>query len=283
MRSRPHAGGLRSRWQWWQRSLRTVLLSTVLVALTGSSLAAGEGLIYHGPRDSMRVALTFDADMTASMRQAVLDGQAVHYDARIIALLRETATPATLFITGLWAQTYPSEVSSFASDPLFELANHSWDHRAFRSPCYGLATVSTDSARRKEIRRAAAYLRELTGVTTRYFRFPGGCHSSADISLVYDEAHTPVQWDVVSGDPFQTDASVIVDNVFRRTRGGSIIVMHMNGRPNAPKTYRALRTIIPELEARGYDFVTLSTLLGSQDGRLAPFLRSPGGERHRPI
>ncbi len=201
--------------------------------------------------------------MTASMRQAVLDGEAAHYDARIIALLRETSTEATLFITGLWAKTYPSQARSFASDPLFELANHSWDHRAFRSPCYGLAAVTTDSARRRQISRTVAYLRELTGVTTRHFRFPGGCHSSSDVSLVYDEAHIPVQWDVVSGDPFQTDASVIVDNVLQGTRGGSIIVMHMNGRPNAPKTYRALRTIIPELKSRGYRFVTLSTLLGS--------------------
>ncbi len=244
-----------------RRSVRTALLVTALVALAGSPVASAERLVYHGPRDSMRVALTFDADMTQSMRQAVLDGEAVHYDARIIELLRQTSTPATVFVTGLWAKTYPDEVRSFAADPLVELANHSWDHRAFRTPCYGLPSLSTDSARRKQIYRTATYLRDLTGVTTHHFRFPGGCHSDSDISLVYDEGHIPVQWDVVSGDAFQSDADVIIENVLGRARGGSIVVMHLNGRPNAPKTYRALKTIIPELKARGYRFVTLSSVL----------------------
>ncbi len=209
----------------------------------------------------MRVALTFDADMTAGMRQAVLDGEAVHYDRRIISLLRQTGTRATIFVTGLWAETYPDEVRSFAADPLLEIANHSWDHRAFRSPCYGLPALTSDTDRRRQINRAAASIRRLSAVSTMYFRYPGGCHGDSDVALVREESHVPVQWDVISGDPFQDRPSVIVRNVLSSVNPGSIIVFHLNGSPNAPGTYAALRSLVPELKSRGYEPVTLTELL----------------------
>jgi peptidoglycan-N-acetylglucosamine deacetylase len=194
----------------------------------------------------------------------VLDGTRVHYDARIIRLLRDTKTPATLFLTGLWAQTYPQHARSFAGDPLFELANHTQTHRAFREPCYGLPALTTKKQRRREINRATRTIRDITGVTVRHFRFPGGCHNSADVRLVRELGLVPVQWDVASGDPWQKDPAVVVRKVLNRVRNGSIVLMHLNGAPNAPSTYEALRTIIPELKRRGYRMVKLKTLLASR-------------------
>lgn len=243
--------------------MRALLLAGLSLMLAASPAAAAQtpGMVYTGPTDRPLIALTFDADMTTSMRQAVLEGRAVHYDARIIALLRKTRTPATLFLTGLWARTYPRHARDFAADPLLELANHSHTHPGFRSPCYGLPTIGTFAERRREVRRARRVIREITGVTTRYFRFPGGCHAEADVRLVRRLGHVPVQWNVVSGDPRQKDPQVIVNNVLRRARNGAIVVMHLNGAPNAPSTYEALTTIIPELKARGFRMVTLTELL----------------------
>ena len=64
--------------------------------------------------------------------------------------------PATVFLTGLWTQAYPDVVKSLAADPLFELENHSMDHAAWRSPCFGLPAISTDAERRDELTAAAA-------------------------------------------------------------------------------------------------------------------------------
>jgi hypothetical protein len=44
---------------------------------------------------------------------------------------------------------------------------------------------------------------------------------------------------------------------------GSIVVMHLHGRANAPATGQALRLLIPELEKRGYHFLTVTELLAA--------------------
>jgi len=229
--------------------------------------SASSALVNHGPRTARRVALTFDADMTRGMLLRLRAGRVRSwYDARIVRELRATRTPATVFLTGLWTQTYPAVVRSLAADPLFELENHSIDHAAFGSPCFGLPTVPSAPAKREEVAGAAAAITATAGRRPRYFRFPGGCHSEADARLVAAEGETPVGWDVVSGDPFQPAAAAVVRAVLGGVRPGSIVVMHLVGAPNAPATFTALQTVIPALQARGYRFVTLRELLRGGGG-----------------
>jgi peptidoglycan/xylan/chitin deacetylase (PgdA/CDA1 family) len=219
--------------------------------------------IEHGPRTRRRVALTFDADMTRGMLARLRAGRVSGwYDARIVRLLRATHTPATIFLTGLWTQTYPQVVRSLAADRLFELENHSIDHDGFERPCFGLPTVPAPARKRAEITGAAGTIAAATGRRPRYFRYPGGCHSAADDQLVASLHETPVLWDVVSGDPFQPNPRPIVSAVLGGVHPGSIVVMHIVGAPNTPATYDALKTIVPALKKRGYEFVTLRGLLG---------------------
>lgn len=239
---------------------------------TGSSPAAGTGteqpdevpvdVITHGSRERPLVALTFDADMSPSMRKRLHDGTVSSwYDARIIAELRKTQTPATIFTTGLWATEYPGELREISADPLFEIENHSMTHAAFHGPCYGLDVLTSPEDKRHEVVDTAQILTEVTGQAPRFFRFPGGCHSPEDVALVRTAGELPVDWDVVSGDPFQKDSAVIVRNVLNNVRPGSIVVMHLNGAPNAPATADALKKIIPGLRDRGLQPVTLNELL----------------------
>jgi peptidoglycan/xylan/chitin deacetylase (PgdA/CDA1 family) len=161
----------------------------------------------------------------------------------------------------LWARTYPDEVRAFARDPLFELANHSWDHAAFTDDCYGLPSVTSDSQARSEVVRAAKEIERLSGAAPRWFRFPGGCHDEADLDTVASAGEQAIGWDVVSGDAFGTDPQTVADAVIDRAKPGSIVVLHLHGGPNAPATAPALREIIPALQQRGFRFVTLSDLL----------------------
>jgi peptidoglycan/xylan/chitin deacetylase (PgdA/CDA1 family) len=227
-----------------------------------AAAAAAPGLIQHGSRARPEVALTFDADMTEPMLLALRDGRVSSwYDERIVAYLRATRTPATIFLTGLWAETYPRAVRSFARDPLFELENHSFDHSAWLGKCYGLPAGLTAEQKREEVVRGAEVIRGLTGRTPTYFRFPGGCESPGDLAIVRAAGESPVGWDVVSGDAFQADPRVVEQDVLGGVRNGSIVVMHLVGAPNAPATFSALREIVPALRARGFRLVTLRRLL----------------------
>lgn len=232
---------------------------------TAATPPAG-ALVAHGPRSARIVALTFDADLTRGMRR-LLDRGAVRsfHDAALFAELRRSRTPATIFLTGLWAQRYAHVVRRLARDPLFELENHSLDHAGFLAPCFGLPRVAADAAAKQaEITAARTIIERVAGVVPRYFRFPGGCHTAADVALVRALHERPVQWDVVSGDAFQRDPRVIVRSVLAQVRPGSIVIAHCVGAPNAPATAAAMRMIIPALRARGYRLVTLARLLGDQ-------------------
>jgi len=200
--------------------------------------------------------------MTRSMLQRLSAGEVQSwYDNSIVDQLTSTATPATIFLTGLWAKTYPDAVRSLAANPLFELENHSMDHRAFQGPCNGLDTVESTSAKAAEIADAASIISDLTGRRPIYFRFPGGCFSREDLRLVSQAREQTASWDVVSGDPFQPNPAVVAHSVLSSVQPGSIVVMHLMGAPNAPATSRALRQIIPAVKARGYEFVKLADLL----------------------
>jgi peptidoglycan/xylan/chitin deacetylase (PgdA/CDA1 family) len=72
---------------------------------------------------------------------------------------------------------------------------------------------------------------------------------------------TVIEYDVVSGDAFNNDPNAIVRNVLTQSRPGSIIVMHIT-QANAPATAEALPRIIAGLRATGFEFRTVSALLG---------------------
>lgn len=219
--------------------------------------------ITHGPRTRRVVALTFDADMTRGMLVMARQGRR-YFDPAILAELHAAHAAATIFMTGLWAQEYPAIARQLARDPLIEIENHSVDHAAWTTSCYGLPTVAGDADKRAEVTGAAREIEQVTGVRPRYFRFPGGCHTAADAQLVAAAGEQPVQWDVVSGDPFQPDPAPVARAILAGVRPGSIVVMHIMGPPNAPATAAALRIALPQLAARGYRFVKLAQLLGGR-------------------
>ncbi|MFC8387740.1 MULTISPECIES: polysaccharide deacetylase family protein [unclassified Streptomyces] len=220
----------------------------------------------NGPRTGDRtVALTFDADMTADQGPRAAAGE--HFDhPRLIATLRALKVPATVFMTGRWAEEYPDQARSIGRDPLFEVANHSYSHYAFTGDCYGLPTVSADRMR-TDVERAYAVFREVGVPDPKpYFRFPGGCYDRTALKELTPAGVTAVQWDVVGGDAFATDAEAVAQQVLEGVRPGSVVVLHCT-RSAAPTTERAVRRIVPELRRQGYSFVKVSELIAAANGR----------------
>ncbi|AXG80963.1 polysaccharide deacetylase family protein [Streptomyces paludis] len=205
------------------------------------------------------VALTFDADMTADQGPRAAEGERFD-NPSLIALLRRLDVPSTVFMTGRWAEEYPTQAKAIGTDPLFEIANHSYSHYAFTADCYGLPVVGKERMA-DDVRRAfAAFKTAGARNVVPYFRFPGGCYDDTARRALAPAGVTAVQWDVVSGDAFATDADAVAAQVLAGVRPGSLVVMHCT-RSAAPVTEDAVRQIVPELRKRGYRFVKVSELM----------------------
>jgi peptidoglycan/xylan/chitin deacetylase (PgdA/CDA1 family) len=165
-------------------------------------------------------------------------------------------------MTGMWAEIYPSLARRLASNPEFEIGNHSYSHPAFHTPCYRLGGVSR-AAQARQIQLAQQAIQRSTGITPTYFRFPGGCYDRQALDLVHAAGLTPVEWSVNSIDAFNSYPQQIAAVVLSQVRPGSIVVMHLQGGANAPATGLALRLIIPALAKRGYELLTVSQLLAA--------------------
>lgn len=218
-------------------------------------------VIEHGPRDKKIAALTFDADMTPPMYLLLKKGIVKSwYNKAIKDTLDREQVKATVFLGGLWTKAYPKEAYELAHDPLIEIGNHSYNHHAFTVGCYGLGVIN-NAADKDEVGTAQKAIFDATGITPKYFRFPGGCFDRVDIETVAKMGLKIVHWDTAAGDGFNKNADSIVRKVEGSVQNGSIVVFHIHDGSFAPKTNDALIKIIPDLKKRGFEFVTISEMI----------------------
>jgi len=229
--------------------LRASALPVLLTwpALWGVPLGHGlEPPIQSREIDSMSIAITFDACPTSS--------KAIGFDRAVFDTLTREQVPATIFVSGRWVDQHPEAMAELASSPLIEFGDHSYDHphmRALPPAQMELQVDRTEATLARYGRRGVA------------FRPPYGEWSQGVLEVLQRKQIPVVLWDVVSGDPSdKISAKGIVRNVMARTRPGSIIVFHINGR--GWRTADALPTVIAQLRERGFRFVQLSELLGGR-------------------
>lgn len=218
---------------------------TVVPTATPTPTPLPAVLITNGDRASNLVALTFDVCQDPVYPAG--------YDSALVSVLEHYNVPATFFMGGDWMRTHPAETQQLAAHPLFEMGNHSWDHADFTA-------LNADQIR-AEILQTDDMLFQLTGRRSRLFRLPGGTYTDFTLQVISQMGFYTIQWDSVTGDPDPNfDAATILGEVQRTTQNGSIIIMHANGR--GWHTAEALPAIIEYLQARGFQLVTISQLLG---------------------
>jgi peptidoglycan/xylan/chitin deacetylase (PgdA/CDA1 family) len=219
-------------------------------------------VVTNGPRDRRQVALTFDSNLTDGMIQE-LDQRRVASFANVAVIdeLDQLQVPATLFLAGKWIERYPDLTRRLATDPLFELGSHSYEHRAYHVPCYGLGGLPV-AQMAADVGHSEQLLRQFTDRPTPYFRFPGGCYDAAALRATAGTGITVVQYDLASGDAFGTSVRTIVNNVVNNAQHGSIVVMHITGGNTAPLTAFALPYVVNGLRQKGFTLVRISELLG---------------------
>lgn len=201
--------------------------------------------IYHGDREKPSVALTFDLCQKPELPS--------WFDQGIVDVLTKHNVPATFFMGGDWMRTHVDETLMLASNPRFELGNHSWSHPDL--PGLSEETISNETVKTQNL------LYELTGRQSKLFRLPAGLYDDLTLSVIAWHGLYTIQWDVETGDPDPTiDAERMNWAVQTRVQNGSIIIMHANGR--GWHTAEALPEMIEYLQDQGYTLVTVSQLLG---------------------
>jgi len=170
-----------------------------------------------------------------------------------VDVLTQYNAPATFFMGGDWMRTHVDETLLLASNPNFEMGNHSWSHPDL--PGLSEEIIS------KEIVKTQNLLYELTGRQSTLFRLPSGKYDDLTLSVIAWNGLQTIQWDLETGDPDPTiDVERMNWAVRERVQNGSIIIMHANGR--GWHTAEALPQMIEYLRGQGYTLVTVSQLLG---------------------
>src|SRR6266508_1597849 len=201
--------------------------------------------IYHGDRDKHYVALTFDLCQKPEFP--------AWFDQGIYEVLTRYNVPATFFMGGDWMRTHVDETLLLASNPKFELGNHSWSHPDL--PGLSEELIS------KEILKTQNLLYQLTGRQAKLFRLPSGLYDDLTLSVIAWNGLYTIQWDVETGDPDPTIYAERMNWAVReRVQNGSIIIMHANGR--GLHTAEALPEMIEYLQSQGYTLVSVSHILG---------------------
>ena len=202
-----------------------------------------DSILVHGSRRSRNVALTFDACPTSHVPG---------FSPAIVEYLARERVPATFFISGRWAESHPRELAQLEAVPFFEIALHGYRHHTLNG--------ASQAAILAEIQDGQKALVRLGAQPRALFRPPFGDQPHLLAASARSAGVTPVLWDVAPGDPNPKETAADIErDVLRQVQGGSIIVLHVNGR--GVGTADALPALVTHLRARGFHFATVSELM----------------------
>lgn len=183
------------------------------------------------------VALTFDDGPWESSTEKVLE------------ILKQNNIKATFYMVGMHLQKHP-ELGRKVAEAGHAIGNHTWRH------ALNNLDVATSA---EEIGNTARLIYQTTGVQTNLFRPPGGNLAGDLVPYAQRQKYSINLWSVESGD-YYMGSPLIVDNVLRGVKPGSVVLLHDGGGDRTP-TVQALPQIIDALRRQGYRFVTVPELM----------------------
>ena len=209
------------------------------------------------PTPKKRVALTFD------------DGPAYDNDSfqrltyKLVDKLAEYDGAATFFLVGNRINSVTGEAIRYASEHGCEIGIHAYTHDYNFSTCdYGIFT--------SELKDTEAAIEKYSGKEVTLFRPPYGAITD---SRAVDSGYPIILWNLDSEDwryksrsnstEAQKNIEIIADNILSKVEDGDIILMH----EIYQNSYEAACIVIDTLSAQGYEFVTVSELLGEENLR----------------
>jgi peptidoglycan-N-acetylglucosamine deacetylase len=222
------------------------LLSLIVLALVPAPHTFAQ-VITAGPPACPGVALTFDLC-------PVRKGSG--YDQPLMDYLITHRIPATFFMSGKWMAKHEADVEHLLGLDFFEVGTHGEVHAHL--------PMHDADEQRMEILGPVKHLQEYYGHEATLFRPPYGEYNDVTVGVVKLLGLQFIQWDIESGDPDPTlSADSILARVTKRTKPGSIIVFHANGK--GKQTRQVIEHLTQKiLPAKNLRPMTVSELLDCQ-------------------
>jgi cellulose synthase/poly-beta-1,6-N-acetylglucosamine synthase-like glycosyltransferase/peptidoglycan/xylan/chitin deacetylase (PgdA/CDA1 family) len=199
-----------------------------------------------------KIAISFD------------DGPDPRWTPKILDILKEKKAPGIFFVIGDEANKRPDILKREYAEG-HEIGNHTFTHPRFDEISH--------TQIRWELNLTQRLIESTLGVKSILFRPPYGIDHQPEYAeeivqlplaqemgyLIVGQRIDPDDWSLRDGKPIP--AQEIVDGVLRQADKGNIILLH-DGGGDRSQTLAALPQIIDALRAQGYQFVSVSDLIG---------------------
>lgn len=214
----------------------------------------------YGSSNPKRMALTFD------------DGPNSDYTPKILDILKQKHVPATFFVTGVNIQNNIPLIRREYREG-HEIGNHTYTHPNLE--------VTTDNRERIELRSTRLLLESILNYSTLLFRAPyitdaepSNLTQIKSLAIAHDEGFISVTAHIDPND-WQEDvtADSIVGRAIAHINDGNILLMHDAG-GDRTQTVKALPQIIDYYQKHGYQFVSISDLMGKTRDQVMPPVQS---------
>ena len=219
--------------------VRKMLCIAFCLLLLCAPALAEETRVLLDPRIQPALALSFD-DGPSEYTQQVLD------------LLAENDCRATFFMVGTAMDLRPEMVKA-VYDSGNEVGLHTWRHN-------NLNEMSADAIVRN-LQLCQNIVMAQTGTTARWLRPPYGKVGPSAYGACSALGMYIATWSIDSRDWQLQNAEKIYKEVIGQLHNGAIILFH----DTHATTVEALKTILPEIKAQGYQVLTVDELLSFRE------------------
>ena len=214
----------------------------------------------YGATNPRKIALTFD------------DGPNPDYTPRILDILKRKHVPGTFFVTGVNIENNIPIVKEIYEDGN-EIGNHTFTHPNLE--------ITSDNREKIELRSTRLLVESITGHSTLLFRppyntdaEPKNLYQIKSLAVAHDEGFICVTSFI---DPNDWEEGVSADTIVARAIAqqhlGNVILLHDAG-GERDQTILALPRIINYYKDHGYQFVTVSELMGKTRDQVMPDVQS---------
>ena len=219
---------------------------TVQVSTAGGSVTTADQIAVQ-PAELVQDDNPYGIDPDKPMIALTFDDGPSKYTWDIVNTLQARGARATFFLIGSQVATHEAAIDYTLANHN-QIASHSFGHKNL--------TKLSDVEVINQIRPVDTALLEQHEYVPALYRVPYGSRDERVLGILKEEGKPVIGWSVDPRDWEVKDKDKIVNHILDRVQDGDIVLMHDIYDPTA----KAVAELVPALQERGYQLVTVSEL-----------------------